>query len=98
MYNLIEHVKNFIESIPPIFSGFFMAFLISILRLIYDKSETSVVRILLESIICGFLTVAVGSGMVALGYDNKLYMFVGGAIGFLGSQSIRTIAYRFLKK
>ena len=86
-----------IGSFPPWFSGVLMAIFISILRVIYDRSETSFGRIILESLICGSLTLAAGSAANALGYPDW-NLFIGGVIGFMGSQSIRALANRIIDK
>ena len=75
-----------------------MAIFMSVLRIVYDKEETSFIRILLEGLICGALTVTVGSALVALGYGQNWYLFCGGAIGFMGSQSIRVLAHKVINK
>ena len=75
-----------------------MAVVVSILRIVYDKEETSFIRIALESLICGALSVAAGSALDAMGYGQNWYLFCGGVIGFMGSQSIRAIANRVITK
>ena len=74
-----------------------MAILTSVLRVIYDQEETKFTRILLESLICGTLTLTVGSALRALGYEDW-YMFCGGAMGFMGSQTVRALAYKIINK
>jgi lambda family phage holin len=73
-----------------------MAIAVSVLRVVYDRNETSFFRIALESLICGALTVTAGSALVALGYSQEWYLFCGGTIGFMGSQSVRILAYKLL--
>ena len=75
-----------------------MAITMSVLRVVYDKEETSFFRIMLESLICGGLTLAVGSALVAMGYGPGWYLFCGGTIGFMGSQSIRALAHKLINK
>jgi lambda family phage holin len=98
MHNFIDSLKAVMDSAPPGVGGFLMAVMISIVRVIYDREETSFIRIMMESLICGFLTVAAGSAMAALGYGDNWYLFAGGMIGFLGSQSIRALAYKIIDK
>lgn len=78
--------------------GIMMAITMSVLRLIYDRKETNWIRITLESIICSGLTLAAGTGLSALGYSQEWYLVCGGFIGFMGSQSIRALANRFVRK
>ena len=82
----------------PWVGGALMAAATASLRVIYDQKETHWVRIILESLICGMLTVAVGSALVAMGYGQNWYLFCGGAIGFMGSQSVRALANNILRK
>ena len=98
MQQLLEAIKHAMDNAPPGVGGFVMAVFISIVRVIYDREETSFMRIMLESLICGSLTVAAGSGMAALGYGDNWYLFAGGMIGFLGSQSIRAVAYKVIDR
>lgn len=95
---MLDTLKSAMENAPPGIGGFLMAVFISIIRVIYDREETSFMRIMLESLICGGLTVTAGSGMAALGYGDNWYLFAGGMIGFLGSQSIRALAYKVIDR
>ena len=95
---MFEHMKDLANGLPPWVGGFIMALTISVLRIVYDKEETNFFRILLESLICGALTITVGSALNAMGYGPNWYLFCGGVIGFMGSQSIRAIAYTVIRK
>lgn len=74
---------------PPAVQGAIMAFVISILRVIYDREETSFVRIILEGLICGALSLTFGSLVGALGFSDSMQLAIGGAIGFMGVTQIR---------
>ncbi|MCP3673018.1 MAG: phage holin, lambda family [Gammaproteobacteria bacterium] len=87
-----------IGNIPPWLGGVLMAVAMSIVRVIYDSSETSLKRIFAEAFICGALTVASGSALIEMGYGSGGYLFCGGFIGFMGSQAIRAAAHKFLDK
>ena len=69
-----------------------MAAAIAALRVYFDKSETATVRVAAESLICGFLTVCVGSGLSAFGFGQDLYLLCAGVIGFMGTQWVRKVA------
>lgn len=75
-----------------------MAVMVSVLRVVYDQEETSAVRIILEALICGSLTLAGGSATVALGLGDGWHLFIGGAVGFLGSQSIKQLAIKVIHR
>jgi len=78
--------------------GAMLAILTSVLRVVYDQEETRPLRIFLESAICGSITVTFGSALVAMGYDQSWYLFIGGSVGFMGSQWIRALANRLINK
>ncbi|WP_370242902.1 phage holin, lambda family [Marisediminitalea sp.] len=90
--------EYFHKEIPPMFLGAILAVFVAFIRVIYDREETSFVRILLESVLCGTLALIAGTGIEALGLNQDWSLFVGGMIGFVGSQSIRTYAHLFLKQ
>ncbi len=92
-HNLAELINE-----HPWFGGFIMAILTSLMRIIYDHEETSLVRILLESLICGAITLTIGSGLMELGYGPGWYLACGGSVGFMGSQTIRAFAYKVIKR
>ena len=95
---MLEYFKELIAQLPPWVAGVAMAVMVSGLRLIYDRKETSFTRIMLESLICGALSVSAGSALDAMGYGQNWYLFCGGFIGFMGSQAIRAAANRLLNK
>lgn len=89
---------RFFEGLPPWVAGAFMACVVAALRVVYDKEETSFIRIMLESLICACLTIAAGSAMNAMGFGPNWYLGAGGFIGFMGSQSIRALANKVISK
>lgn len=94
-------MRDFIYSVlteAHAFWGFLMAAVLAVLRIYFDKSETAKVRIALESLICGFLTLAIGSGLIALGYGPEVFLFVAGVTGFFGTQWIRKSSQAFFNK
>jgi lambda family phage holin len=94
---VLDELEAFFAAHPWLGGGV-MAVLLSTLRVVYDKEETSFTRIMLEAMICGALSVAAGSALDAMGYGQNWYLFCGGVIGFMGSQSIRAFANRFIAK
>ena len=86
------------NNIPPEISGALMAVFISILRVIYDQRETKPMRIVLESLICGALSLTASSGILALGLNMNWAIFAGGTIGYLGSESVRSFAIKIISK
>lgn len=97
-FDILEEARKLFTGTNSWLGGTLMAIVVSALRVIYDKEETNFVRILLESLICGFMTISAGSAFIAMGYSSNWYLFCGGVIGFMGSQSIRAIAYKIINK
>jgi lambda family phage holin len=95
---LERYVLDNFKDIPPSIAGMVMAVFIAAIRVIYDQEETSLTRIILESLLCGALALTAGSAIDALGYDKNWTLFAGGVIGFMGSQSIRAFAKVYLTK
>ena len=85
------------KDIPPTVLGALLAVIIALLRVMYDREETSAIRMLLESTLCGALALISGSAINALGWSQDWTLFAGGVIGFVGSQSIRTYADLLIK-
>lgn len=86
------------KEIPPVLLSVLLAVVIALLRVVYDKEETSAVRIGLEAVLCGALAVVGASGVEAMGLDQNWTVFIGGVIGFVGSQSIRSFANTFIDR
>ena len=80
----------------PSWQGAIMATIISVLRVLYEGKETSKVRILLEALICGALSLSANSLIEWMDWPPKLAIAAGGAIGFLGVTAIRGIAMRVI--
>lgn len=82
----------------PSWQGVIMAVIISFLRVLYDAKETSKVRILLESLICGALSLSASSIIEWMDWPPSLSVGAGGAIGFIGVTAIRELIVKFLGK
>jgi len=93
---VLEELKATLNSLTPEYAGVFMAMFIAILRVIYDGKETRPMRILLESVICGALSLTASYGILALGLNQNWAIFAGGVIGYLGSATVRGLALKLL--
>jgi len=91
-----DNLHKLLDHTHPWVGGAIMAMALSIIRVIYDKKETNFFRIMMESVICGALSVSAGSALDAMGYGQNWYLFCGGVIGFMGSQSIRALANKYI--
>lgn len=85
------------REVPPIILGVIMAVVIALIRVVYEQEETSVIRVMLEGLLCGALAVVAGTGIEAMGLDQNWVLFSGGMVGFIGSQSIRAYANTLIK-
>ena len=81
------------ETMAPLLS-----FVLALLRTMYQDQDPSWVRRLLESAICGLITLSSGFAIDALGLNGDWKYAVAGGIGFLGTEYIRTIATRFINR
>lgn len=89
---------NLIGNLPAPIGGVVMAMFVSVIRVVYDREETNAIRVGLESMICGSLTLAGGSLANAMGLDPGYQLFIGGAVGFIGSRSIKDLAMRLINR
>ena len=70
---------------------------IAVLRVLYDGKETKWTRIMLESAICGLLTLAASKGISATGLNLDWSIVAGGMIGLMGSEFVRFTAKRIVQ-
>jgi lambda family phage holin len=69
---------------------------IAVLRVLYDKKETRPLRVVLEALVCGGLSLTAFYGISAAGLSHNWAVFAGGAIGYLGSDTVRAVAMRVI--
>ena len=91
-------LAELLNSLPPYLLGALLSMVISVLRVIYDKEETKPLRVILESLLCGVLSLTISSGITALGMNDNWAIFAGGTIGYFGSTSVRAIAVKIVNK
>lgn len=82
------------EGLPSSLRAAIMSFVVATLRVMYDGKEPSFFRRLLEAALCGAIAMAVTSGATAIGIGGDLSTFVGGAVGLLGADKVRSVARR----
>lgn len=87
-----------LNDLPPEIAGMIMAMFMAVIRVIYDDQETKALRIFLESLLCGGLSLTASYGITALGLNINWAIFAGGVIGYLGSATVRSAAFRFITK
>ncbi|MGL5485823.1 phage holin, lambda family [Plesiomonas shigelloides] len=80
-----------------VISGFIMSVSVALLRLREDTQRSRVEKIT-EAVLCGLLTVTVYHGFRMFGIQNEsAAIFIGGAVGCLGAQEVRTLINNFIK-
>lgn len=80
----------------PAVSGALLALSISFMRITYDGGSGR--RRLIESTLCGLITLAAASGAALLGVTYTATPFIGGVVGLLGVDIIREKAKTVLNK
>lgn len=78
--------------------GAFMATVIAFLRALYDKKEPKVARVILEAFLCGALALCCSSIVDVLGMPQSAGVTIGGAVGFIGVQSLRDFLVKFINR
>jgi lambda family phage holin len=85
-----------IFSVPPAIQGAVMAAVIALLRIVYDRKERKPIRILLEALICGALSLSATSMIDVFGWPPTVSVMIGGTIGFIGVEQMREFALRWI--
>ena len=92
----MKEILETLNNLSPPISGALMAIFISIIRVIYDGKETKPLRMFLESLICGALGLSSGYAILALGLNLNWILFISSMIGYLGSNTVRTLVLKFI--
>ena len=95
MPNRIIEAMN---GLSPATAGFLMAVFIAFLRVVYDQEDTRLMRVMLESVICGALALTINSGVMAMGFGPNWAIFIGGTVGYIGSVKVRSIAMKIISR
>ncbi|MHB2093352.1 phage holin, lambda family [Pantoea dispersa] len=71
-----------------------LAMFMAVLRIAYTGGGWK--RMILEGLLCGALTLTVASGLAYLDWPRTATIAIGGAVGFIGVDSLRAFALRFI--
>lgn len=77
--------------------GVIMAMIIAVLRLMYDE-ERRPIRIGLESLLCGALSLCITSIVEIFQLPQSVVITIGGAIGFIGVTALREALLKIINK
>lgn len=90
LYNLISESSTV--------QGAIMATTIATLRILYDAKNTKPFRIMLEALICGALALCISSLIEIFHLPSSAATTIGGAIGFIGVNTLRDFILRSINK
>lgn len=95
---LIDFLKN-----SPSFQGALMAMIIAALRIIYF-GERKPIRIILETLLCGFISLGVSGSIdfieavFRVEFPDSVLITACSMIGFIGVATLREVLIKFLNK
>ena len=100
-------MKEFIDTLAsactealssPQIKGAIAGATIAFIRVMYDNKEPRMMRKLLESSLCGLIAWTTSYILPVLGMTLDLSIFVGGVVGLLGADKVRSLANTFAAK
>ncbi|MGF7452576.1 phage holin, lambda family [Pasteurella bettyae] len=90
---ILAHLQQNYDAI----AGFFMAFLMSMLRAWFLQQKSSYRQRILDGAICGSITLSSVSVLNHFGMSSNLSTFIGAMVGFIGAEKIREFLFSFIK-
>lgn len=91
--DLQELVQSWWRGETPV-GAILLAMFMAVLRIAYTGGGWR--RMILEGLLCGALTLTVASGLAYLDWPRTATIALGGAVGFIGVDSLRAFALRFI--
>lgn len=76
----------------------FLSFALAMLRATHQDKEPNWMRRIIESSMCGMITLSASYGIDAMGLNGDWKYVAAGSIGFMGADYIRSISHKFLNK
>ncbi len=83
------------EHWPALYAGL-LAFFVAAFRIAYDGGKVR--RITIEAPLLGLIALAISNAMPLVGVSPDVAPFFGGMVGFIGVESTREFAMRFLNR
>jgi len=77
------------HTLPATVQAAIIGVCVAMLRVMYDDREPSMIRRLLECLLCGAIALCVASLAEAGGVSGQYATFIGGAVGLLGADQMR---------
>lgn len=94
--DVIQAIIDWLATNAPLLYTFGLTVIIAFFRLLYDHTDQR--KRVIESLLCGFIALAVSASLEHFGFPESLSPFVGGVIGFLGIDKIREVGDAVLNK
>lgn len=100
-------MKEFVDAVwsavgdmlgSPQIKGAVASTAIAFIRVMYDDKEPRLLRRVLESVLCGFITWTFSYVLPLIGMSLDISIFVGGAVGLLGADRVRGLANMFAQR
>ena len=89
-------VLAWLHAIAPSLYAFCLSVTIAVLRVVYGGGTKR--QMVLEGALCGFATLTLVPLLEYFGLPQSMATFVGGSVGFLGTEKLRELAIRFGEK
>jgi len=89
-------VLAWLHAIAPSLYAFCLSVTIAVLRVVYGGGTKR--QMVLEGALCGFATLTLVPLLEYFGLPQSMATFVGGSVGFLGTEKLRELAVRFGEK
>ncbi|WP_210507487.1 phage holin, lambda family [Pantoea ananatis] len=91
--DLPELVQSWWRGETPV-GAILLAMIMAVLRIAYTGGGWR--RMTLEGLLCGALTLTVASGLAYIEWPRTATIAIGGAVGFIGVDSLRAFVLRFI--
>lgn len=87
---------DWLAALPGPIQAFVAAVIIAPLRIIYDQTETTRMRIGLESLLCGCISYGIASGADYFHVPHGVGVFIGSVVGFAGVVKFRELVLDYI--
>lgn len=85
-----------LQTVAPSLYAFGLSVTIAVLRVVYGGGTKR--QMILEGALCGFATLTLVPLLEYFGLPQNMATFVGGSVGFLGTEKLRDLAIRWGEK
>lgn len=94
--NLWAMLAAWLAHHSPTIYGALLAVAVAIVRVIYGGGTAR--QMSLEGALCGLLSLTLTSGLELIGLPVSAAAFVGGMVGFIGTEAVRDFAMSWISK